>query len=71
MLMARHHTALPPLGRDVIDWRRERLQAHGFRPAMARRLARDPRFDLHALIQLTERGCEHALAVRILAPDDE
>jgi hypothetical protein len=70
MIMTRHRTALPPLGRDVIDWRQERLQAHGFRPTTARRLARDPRFDLHALIELIERGCTHKLAVRILAPDD-
>lgn len=52
----------------VVAWRREQLAASGFPPALARRLARDPRYDLHALIQLVERGCPPALAVRILAP---
>jgi hypothetical protein len=28
----------------------------------------DARYDLHALIELVERGCEPELAVRILSP---
>ena len=35
---------------------------------LANRLARDGRYDLHALIGLVERGCPPELAVRILAP---
>ena len=35
---------------------------------IATRVARDERFDLHALIELVERGCPPDLAVRILAP---
>jgi hypothetical protein len=31
-------------------------------------VAADARFDMHALIELTERGCAPGLAVRILAP---
>jgi hypothetical protein len=31
-------------------------------------VASDPRFDLHALLQLVDRGCPPGLAVRILAP---
>jgi hypothetical protein len=40
----------------------------GFGGRLAATLARDPRYDLHELIELVERGCEPALAVRILAP---
>jgi len=42
--------------------------AAGFEPALAFTLARDSRYDLHALIELVERGCPPRLAVRILAP---
>jgi len=34
-------------------------------------VAQDPAYDLHALIELVERGCPPALAVRILAPLEE
>ena len=51
-------------------WRREQLIEVGFTPAAASRLAEDPRYDLHALIELVERGCPPVLAVRILAPLD-
>ncbi len=40
----------------------------GFPLPLAAALARDPRYDLHALIELTERGCVPELAVRIQAP---
>jgi hypothetical protein len=33
-------------------------------------LARDPRTDLHALLELVDRGCRPELAARILAPLD-
>jgi hypothetical protein len=56
------------LGQEVVGWRRERLVASGFAPALAARLAEDDRYDLHALIELTEQGCSPQLAVRILAP---
>ncbi len=55
---------------DVIRWRREQLAESGFPLQLAARLARDPRYDLHALIELTERGCAPEIAVRILAPVD-
>jgi hypothetical protein len=38
---------------------------------LAARLAGDACYDLHALIELTERGCTPELAVRILAPLEE
>jgi hypothetical protein len=56
---------------DVTRWRRDSLAAAGFPPRLARRLAADPRLDLHALIGLAERGCPPELAVRILAPLEE
>ena len=58
-------------GNEVATWRRERLVAAGFPPPAARRLARDPRYDLHALLDLVERGCAPEFAERILAPLDE
>jgi hypothetical protein len=53
---------------DVVRWRHEQLVGCGFPMQLAARLARDQRYDLHALIELVERGCEPELAVRILAP---
>jgi hypothetical protein len=54
----------------VVSWRREQLTASGFPFALAARVADDARYDLHALIELCERGCGPDLAVRILAPID-
>ena len=56
--------------RDVAVWRREQLRRAGFPAPLAARLASDGRYDLHALIELVERGCPPALAERILAPLD-
>jgi hypothetical protein len=54
---------------ELIDaWRRDQLGAAGFTLPLAARIAGDARFDVHALIELTERGCAPELAVRILAP---
>jgi hypothetical protein len=56
----------------VVGWRCGRLLAAGFAADIAGRLARDCRIDLHAVLELTDRGCPPALAARILAPlDDE
>jgi hypothetical protein len=54
----------------VAGWRRERLLAAGFAPALAAQLARDCALDLHAALELVDRGCPPALAARILAPLD-
>ena len=61
-------TASPRTRDDVVVWRREQLVESGFPLPLAARVARDARFDLHALIELCERGCDPELAVRILAP---
>jgi hypothetical protein len=59
-------------GRDeVVRWRRERLTGAGFSLPLASRLARDPRWDLHRLIELVERGCPPVVAASILAPLEE
>jgi hypothetical protein len=57
--------------REVAAWRRDQLVRVGFPFPDAWRLARDPRYDLHALLELVERGCPPDLSVRILAPLDE
>jgi hypothetical protein len=54
-----------------VRWRREQLVHSGFPLPLAVRIADDARYDLHAMIQLVERGCSPELAVRILAPLEE
>jgi hypothetical protein len=63
----RHREAAP----EVVSWRRRQLVEAGFSDEVARHVAHDASYDLHALIELVERGCPPALAVRILAPLDE
>lgn len=53
---------------DVVAWRARRLRRAGFPAALAERVATGGELDLHALIDLAERGCPPALAVRILTP---
>jgi hypothetical protein len=55
----------------VVTWRRDQLVAAGFVLPRAAALAADSRYDVHALIELVERGCPPELAVRILAPVEE
>jgi hypothetical protein len=55
----------------VVEWRRERLLEAGIAPEAAANLAWDCRIDLHALLELIDRGCPPDLAARILAPLDE
>jgi hypothetical protein len=52
----------------VVAWRCGRLRQAGFGDELAEQLSRDCGVDLHALIELVERGCAPALAARILAP---
>lgn len=53
------------------EWRRHRLLRAGVPSDLAETVALDRRFDLHAMLELLDRGCGPALAVRILAPLDE
>jgi hypothetical protein len=55
---------------DLTAWRRRRLIRAGFEPDLATSLAADCATDLHALIELVERGCPPTLAARILSPLD-
>jgi hypothetical protein len=55
---------------DLVAWRAERLMAHGFGRVLAQAVAADGHVDLHAAIELVERGCPPHLAARILAPLD-
>jgi hypothetical protein len=52
----------------VVNWRIDRLREAGFPVRLAYTLARDTRYDVHALLELTDRGCPAELAARIVAP---
>jgi hypothetical protein len=51
-----------------VGWRAQRLRGAGFPLELADRLARERRIDVHALLELVDRGCPPELAARILAP---
>ena len=53
---------------NLRNWRVRRLRAAGFGSALATHLASDCGVDLHALLELTDRGCPPELAARIMAP---
>ena len=53
---------------EVTAWRRDQLEHSGFPHTLAVQVAGNGCYDLHALIELVERGCPPQLAVRILAP---
>lgn len=55
---------------ELVSWRYQYLTWAGLGPALAATVAADLRWDLHALLELLERGCPPALAARILAPAD-
>ena len=54
----------------VVAWRRRRLERAGFTLEVAASFAADARVDLHALLDLVDRGCPPHLAARIVAPLD-
>jgi len=64
----RTETTSATSGTDVVRWRREQLVHTGFPLPLAAEIAEDTRYDVHALIELVERGCRPELAMRILAP---
>jgi hypothetical protein len=49
-------------------WRIARLRSAGFSAMLAEDVARDTGYDLHALLELVDRGCPTEVAARILAP---
>jgi hypothetical protein len=52
----------------TLPWRRSCLRRAGFDARLATEVASDSRYELHAILALTKRGCSPQLAVRILAP---
>jgi hypothetical protein len=62
----------PPVepGGDLAGWREQRLLRAGVEAELAASIASDCGMDLHAMIELVERGCPPRLAARILAPLD-
>lgn len=56
---------------EVVSWRRDQLARAGFALSEAWLIAQDARYDLHELVDLVRRGCDPALAMRILAPLEE
>jgi hypothetical protein len=65
---ASHLRETEPGAVGIVPWRRRRLQRAGFDPGLADALASDRRTDIHALLELIDRGCPPELAARILAP---
>ena len=55
----------------IVTWRTERLTAAGLPAALARSIAADCGYDLHALLSLVDYGCPAELAMRIIAPLEE
>ena len=55
---------------DVAAWRRARLLRAGFDDQAAGALSLELDVDLHALLELVDRGCPPELAARIMAPLD-
>lgn len=55
---------------SVIEWRTECLAEAGLSTQLARTIAADCAYDLHAVLRLVDRGCPGELALRILAPLD-
>ena len=71
----RHRTRSRPLPlpsdpASLVAWRSDRLQAAGLERELAEHVAGDSGFDLHALLELVDRGCPPELAARIVAPLD-
>ncbi len=65
------HVAPPPTREpDVLAWRLQRLVDAGFPLPLALELAATPGTDVHALLDLVDRGCPPDLAARILSPVD-
>ncbi len=51
-------------------WRAQRLRRAGFSGELADCIARESQVDVHAVLELVDRGCPPELAARILAPLD-
>jgi hypothetical protein len=63
-----HHRPRRRVEPEIRDWRRRVLRQAGLQDELARRLADEGALDLHALLELVDRGCPPELAARILSP---
>jgi hypothetical protein len=70
MTPVRRNAIESPEADAVVLWRTGRLKEAGFPSELAEALARDCAYDLHAVLELVDRGCPPELAVRILGPLD-
>jgi hypothetical protein len=70
MRTSKRQVPAPGDGEGLLAWRIERLREAGFPDPLADSVARDPRYDLHKLLGLIDRGCPAELAARIVAPID-
>ena len=52
----------------MVAWRERALRGAGFDDRLARQLAHERDVDLHALLELIDRGCSPGLAARIRGP---
>jgi hypothetical protein len=68
--MAKRGTEPIDPGAEHRAWRARCLVDAGFTISQSRRLAANDRVDVHALLELVDRGCPPSLAARILAPLD-
>lgn len=67
--MIPHARPASPRQDDRVErWRQRTLTAAGFDEGLARQLAARRAVDVHALLELVDRGCAPHLAARILAP---
>jgi len=69
--MTNAHYGIPPTPTrtpttEVVRWRMDRLRAAGFAEDLALALAGEGDVDLHALLDLVDRGCPPRLAARIM-----
>jgi hypothetical protein len=55
---------------QVVRWRTSRLRHAGFSRQLAVAVANDRAYDVHAILELVDRGCPPELALRIVAPLD-
>lgn len=56
---------------SLVTWRQARLLAAGFDGELAASVAARCNFDIHAVLQLVDRGCPPTLAARVAAPLEE
>ncbi len=67
-MTTRTRASRPDPEHELVAWRTARLRDAGFDEVTATVMAADRAVDLHAILDLVDRGCPPHLAARILAP---